>query len=1023
MTKYIIIIVVLISTHLLAQNQSVRFNHLDVEDGLSENMVRAILQDSKGFMWFGTWDGLNRYDGYSFKVYKNIRNDPGSLRINKIRTLFEDHKGVLWVGTFGGGLSRYNPNEKNFTNFLHNPNDNNSICSDRIISIFEDSKNRIWIGTEDGGISVLDNNKLISSPDSVKFINIRNVPNDSTSISSNGILIIYGDDFKNIWFGTIDGFLNKLEAPINYLENLKIVRFQPVFKTGVNKTIFSLDKIMEDKNHPGILWMVDYYHGLFWFDTKTERFLYQFPFGAFPSKLRFDQVESIFFDSDGRFWIGTYGDGIYTLNPKENEASFGSIEHFSVNTSDPNNFSISDITDFYEDRSGMIWIETSSNGLFTYSGAANRFESQYQNSLTEYNISGKNALSVLEANDGNIWIGTEIGLDKYNPYTKKTTHYEHNPNDPASISGKLVYSLHQDSKGTIWVGTSSGLDKYKPDSDSFLHYKFDPLDSNSLSSGEIIKIFSDSRGLLWVGSWKGGLNKLIPGLNGKPDSFLHYKFDEYDPHSISDNRIMSIVEDKPGQLWIGTSDGGLNKLISDYSQGKDGSINKPKFKRYQHNLDDPNSLSNNDVRSLLVDKKGTLWIGTFGGGLNKFVSDDSKDETAKFITFSQADGLSNDVVRSILEDESGNLWLGTANGLSKFNPDKKTFWNFDESDGLKTSKFEDVSYKSKRSGMLYFGGVGGILGFQPDKIKLNSFIPQIAITSFKRYNRSGNKGIMIDEKGITGKSEITLSYDDNILTFEFAALVFNSSSKNTYAYKLQGYNENWIQLGTKRDVTFTNLDPGEYTLFVRGANNDGVWNQTGTALDIIITPPWWKSNWAFIAYGIMFIAGIFLTDRLMRKKIITQERNKAKLNEAELIKSQAEELETVDRLVKVINRAEDLNQLFNSLLEQTFTVIPQGEKSAVFLLDKKKDLFHVAFTKGYKIKDLEQVNFSPEELKKRYTQASEEIEKGIYIIDNTDHLYADEKLLDFGKAKSMLVMAVEIDNLTEAYVVFDSYSD
>jgi ligand-binding sensor domain-containing protein/signal transduction histidine kinase len=1022
--KNIFISIILIYQGFLpAQYQSIRLTNLSIEHGLSQNMVRCILQDSKGFMWFGTWDGLNRYDGYEFNVYKNISNDSSSLRLNRIRTVIEDHNKVLWVATFGGGLSRFNAESETFTNFLHNPADSKSICSDRVTAIFEDSYNRIWVGTENGGLSVFDNNNLDESHKknyAIQFVNITANHNDSSSISNNGIQLIFEDIARNIWFGTSDGNLNKLQPGKDLFSDFKFVKYSPKWNlTQIENNLWYNDAV-EDKNHSGLFWLLNYYQGLIWFDSRTGKFLYEYPFIKFPSNFPISQVTAFGQDNEGKYWFGTGSNGIFTFNP-EAEKSFSSpFEYYPLNTIESNGVSVSNISSFYQDRSGLIWIGTATNGLYTFNERANKFRNYFYNPSNENSLGGKDALSVLETNNGDIWIGTESGLDKFDHNTKKFIHFKNNPNDAKSLSNNIVYSLHQDPKGILWVGTASGLNKFNSVTNSFEHFKYDRLDSNSISTGEIIKIFSDSKGFLWLGSWTGGLNKFIPGVDGKPDKFLHYRFNQNDPTSISNNRIMSIAEDLSGHLWIGTSDGGLNKLISDYSFAKDGSLIPPKFIRYQYDSDNPDGLSNNDVRSLLIDKKGILWIGTFGGGLNKFVPDEGE---TKFIHYSQTNGLANDVVRSILEDDNSNLWIGTAYGLSKFKSAAGTFWNFYESDGIQTSKFEDVFFKSKRDGALYFGGVNGVVAFQPADVKINSYIPQIVISSFKRYNTDGTKGTTIVEKGISEKKEIKLSYKDNILTFEFAALNFFNSSKNSYTYKLEGYNENWIQLGTKRDVTFTNLDPGEYTLYVKGSNGDGVWNNNALSLKIIITPPWWRSNWAYSFYMLAIIMGIFAADRIMRRRVITKERDRAKLREAELIKKQAEELETVDKLVRVINNAENLETLFTSLLHQTIKFIPQAEKAAVFLLDHKDNLFHVAFTSGYEISNLAKISFMPEELKMRYTENSNEIEKGIYIISNTGNLFGDEKLSAFSKAKSMLVMAVEWDNSLEAYFVFDSFAD
>ncbi len=1001
-----------------AQRQTSRFTHIDIEQGLSQNMIRAMFQDTKGFMWFATWDGLSRYDGYEFKVYKHIDGDTTSLRINKITCLMEDHFGRLWVGTFGGGLSLFNSENETFTNFIHNSNDSYSISSDQILSLYEDSKNRIWIGTRSVGVSLIDNNFDSTSElmKNIKFINFSNNTESANRITGNGVMCIIEDNSGTVWFGSNNGSISKLTNDQNSYNNYRFIRFHQQLKINTNNF---LDFMVEDNIHHNLLWLADYYKGIVWFDTKSEKFLFENPYSNFDKNIPIHDIQSILIDTEGEYWFGTYGKGIYTYKPGSKSDTTENFRHFNIAQLDPYGIDAANITNLFEDRSGLIWIGTNTNGLYILNNNSKNFLNFHNNYFNKNSLINDNVLSVLEDKDGNIWIGTELGLDKYDITTKHFTHYK-NGQGTHGLSSDIVYSLLQDKNGIIWIGTSKGLDKYNPEINSFIHYVHNPNDLNSISKGEIIKLFSDSNGSLWIGSWNGGLNKLIYSSNNKTVKFLHYRSDKNDPYSISDNRVMSIAESKDGQLWIGTSDGGLNKLISDYVINKDGSVSKPKFKNYQHNPKDKNSLSGNDVRTILIDKNGTLWLGTFGGGLNKFIPPKNDKDKVRFIHYTQKDGLANDVVRGILQDDSGYLWIGTANGLSKFDPVKNIFWNFNEADGLQTVKFEDAYFKSKKTGRFYYGGIGGVVSFLPSIIKTNLYKPEIVITSFNYYNKKSSS--MIEEKGVSEKKKFVLSYDNNILNFEFSALNFISPNKNKYAYKLDGYNNSWIQLGNKREVTFTNLDPGTYTLFVRGSNNDGVWNNTGTSLEIIITPPWWRTNWAYGAYILLIITGIFLTDRIMRRRVISRERDKAYLREAKLIKMQAEELETVDGLVRVINRAENLENLFNSLLEQTMNFITKAEKAAVFLRDKRDELFRVAFTAGYIVEDLEKISFTEDELKKRYSENSEESEKGIYIIRNTDNLYGDQKLSNFSKAKSMLVMAVEIDRITEAFVVFDSFS-
>jgi len=1019
LTKYLLIVI--LSAFASAQHKSVRLNHIDIEQGLSQNIVRDIIQDSKGFIWIATWDGLNRYDGYEFKVYKHIPGDSTSLRTNKIYRLLEDRSGRLWVGTFGGGLSLFNREEENFTNFLSTPNHKTSKGLNWIVSLYEDSQNRIWIGTQAAGVYLLKENRSETNKpetEKFKFINFRNEPETTTSLSDNGVFSICEDNSGIIWFGLNDGSLNKLIEATGFPEEYKFVKYSYETEGHSRGKSSFLSAIERDVVYPEIFWLSIEGKGLKWFNTKSGQFIIEIPELKLPKEIPQLQVEEILIGKDGTLWLATMNKGVYAFNRRYGNSS-ESFEHFYLDPFNAYSLDAPDISVLYEDKMGMIWIGTHSKGVYTHHRNTKRFTGYSNNPVTNNSLIDNTVFSVMEDKEGNLWIGTEQGLDKYNPVSGKFTHFRSNPNIKESISGDIIYSIHQDPEGTIWIGTEKSLNKYIPLTNSFIHYKNNPDDPESISKGEIIKLFSDSKGNLWIGSWGGGLNKLIRSHKTGENRFLNYRSDSNDPNSISDNRIMSIAEGPDFKLWIGTADGGLNLLVSDYSFTNDGKVIKPKFKGFQYEPGNSKSLSNNDVRTIYIDHKGILWLGTFGGGLNKLSPSKDKNEIVTIEHYRQSDGLANDVVRGILPDEEGNLWIGTANGLSKFNPTEKTFWNFDVPGGLQTAKFEDANYKSKKDRRLYFGGLGGVVSFLPSEIKTNPYIPPVVITSFTRYNE--NSLAMIDEKGITEKKKIILSHNDNILTFEFSALNFFSSSKNKYIYKLEGYNSTWIQLGNKRDVTFTNLDPGTYNLFVQGSNNDGVWNEAGTVLEIVITPPWWRTNWAFGAYVVMLIAGVLATDRVMRRRVIKKERDKAKLREAELIKNQADELETVDRLVRIINNAEDLDSLFNSLLKQTMNFIPQAEMAAVFLLDIKDNLFKVAFTAGYKLNELEKISFTREELQRRYASNSEEVEKGIYILSGTKNLYGDEKLSGLMKPNSMLVMAVERESTTEAYVVFDSF--
>lgn len=863
-----IIVYTLTSASILLAQQG--FNHIDIDQGLSQNEVTDILQDSRGFMWFATYNGLNRYDGYDFKVYKSIHGDSTSLRINKIMALFEDHNGVLWIGTFGGGLSRFNRKQESFTTFMNDPADENSLADNRVLTILEDSKHRLWIGTQNGGLTLfLNDDSFESLGGTARFLNFSNDSDDPLNTNNKGAIKIYEDSNGNVWFTTLDGLLNRLDDSQGRIEDYQFQSFDPELEYAPDALYISIDQIMEDRNHPGLLWLASSSAGLIWFDSNSEKFFYAYPHAKLPPDISFNKVWSMCWAEGNEVWLGTFGDGIYSFILNEDMNAIKKFDHYQFEKINPNLTDAPNVRDIYEDRSGMIWFGANPNGLYTLVKRAERFRSIHYDPSDKNSLISDYVLSVLETDEGNLWIGTEYGLDIFNPDGDKLFSFQHNPEVSGSLSSDIVYSLHQDHQGAVWVGTASGLDKFLPETNAFKHYRHNPLNTNSLNHGEIIKLFSDSKGTLWVGSWNGGLNKYVPGEAGEADKFLHYTFDVNNKFTISDNRIMSIAEDRTGNLWFGTSEGGLNRLISDYSVSGDGSLIPPKFERYQHEPGNPNSLGNNDVRTILVDGNNNLWLGTFGGGLDKLVRNDM-DEPQKFIHYSEEDGLPNDVVRGILEDNVGNFWISTANGLSRFDPKTSSFWNFGTSDGLQTTKFEDAYCKSKLDGMLCFGGIGGIVAFYPDELQINKKAPGVTITSFKRYTQ---KGDVMTEKGISEKKEISLSYKDKIISLEFAALSFSNPFKNHYAYQLEGYNNNWIELGTKRDVTFTNLDPGSYVLKVKGSNEDGIWSDKPASLNISISPPWWSTFWAYGAYAILILSVLYgLRNRELKRRLEKEEK-------------------------------------------------------------------------------------------------------------------------------------------------------
>jgi len=660
-------------------------------------------------------------------------------------------------------------------------------------------------------------------------------------------------------------------------------------------------------------------------------------------------VRSIFEDSSGRLWIGTYTGGLNKLVPpapdslgSEDEGSPPTFIHYQHDPQDPESLSQNSVTPIIEDSSGILWIGTGGGG------ALNKFDPKIKK-ITAYkhdpqdpeSLSHNAVRSILEDKSGIIWIGTLDGLNKFDRKTGKFTVYKTDPLDPESLSHNLVMSLLEDKSGNLWIGTGNGLNKFDPKTEKFTVYP------ESFSRYYIISILGDKSGNIWIGAI-GGLFKFNP----KTEKFTVYKNDPKDPESLSHNVVISIFEDSSGNLWIGTEAGWLNKLDP----------KTEKFTGYKNDPNDPNSLSHNNVRSIFEDSSGTLWFGTGGGGLNKLVpnpvlsevggtgegsgsgsegllsdsegSGNDGEESIKFTHYTTKDGLPNNTVYDLLEDDKGNIWISTGKGVSRFTLPKSplkggiqrgVFKNYSVLEDL----FQDdefhgsTAYKSK-SGEMFFGGINGFITFSPDSInsiKDNPFIPPVVITKFKLFNESVFPGEDSPLKySISETNKIELTYNQNFLSFEFAALCYSNPGKNQYKYKMEGLDKDWVEAGTRRFSEYRDLKPGKYVFRVQGSNNDGIWNEEGTSIEIIINPPWWKTKLAYALYviAIIFIIYAYIkfrerklqkdkkvlevkvkerTAEIVRQKNEIQEKNEELTQKNEEIEAQRDEIESQRDLV------------------------------------------------------------------------------------------------------------------------------
>ncbi|MBI3194456.1 MAG: GGDEF domain-containing protein [Ignavibacteriae bacterium] len=816
-----------------------KFEQITNEQGLSQNTVTCLLQDSKGFIWIGTQDGLNKFDGYDFTIYRNNPLDSHSLSQNYINCLFEDSKNKIWIGTNRGGLERYDPLTNEFTHFIHDSSDSHSLTGNEVITIFEDHSGTIWIGTTEGI------NKF--EPLTNQFTRYLHDDNEPKSLSSNIVTTLFEDVEHNLWLGTTNGGLNKLNPARNSFEHFVHDELNPQ-SISDNST----SSIVED--HLNNLWIGTRSNGLNRFDRKTKTFTHYYSDSKNPHSLSYDEIldlEITTYPDSPLLWIGTLGGiNIYDFKNKE-------IVRVGMTQELPLSIKNVKILSILEDRSSGLWFGTLGDGILKIDLTKKKFLHVANIPGNENSLLNNYIWSIFKDKSGALWIGTNDGLDEFDESTKQYKHYRQDKNNPNSLSGNQIQVIREDRYGMLWLGTDvSGLMMFDKHKNQFHHYVNDVLDSNSLSNNRITSLYEDHNGVLWIGTW-GGLAILDSGRK----IFRQYHHNPNDANSLSHEIITSISEDHTGTLWISTG-GGLHSLDS----------SRNNFRRYMHNPKNPNSLINNWVNCvhesrLEIDGKRPLWIGTYGSGFDKF---DPATET--FIHFTESDGLPNNVVYAILEDEHGYLWLSTNLGVSRFDPRNNTFKNYDGTDGLQSNEFNAGASFQSSEGEMFFGGINGFNRFYPSEIRDNPFVPQIVLTSFRKFD----KEVKLDTS-ISEIKTITLNYDENIFSFEFAALNFSRPMKNQYAYMMEGFNREWVYSENKRTATYTNLDPGEYIFRVKGSNNDEIWNEAGTSVKLIILPPYWQTWWFRSLSIITFFSLLYSFYRYRMNRMLEIERTRTRI--------------------------------------------------------------------------------------------------------------------------------------------------
>jgi len=792
--KSIFLLLLFFSTqNLSSQIKDIKFQQINTLNGVSVSSVYKIMQDRSDFIWLGTNEGLVKYDGYSYRIYKHEAFNPNSLSENWVLDIIEDKYGNLWLGTQGGGLCKFNPETGVFKTFLHQKNSPASSLKSNIVrSLYIDEHQILWVGSQ-SGLSWLDlkTEKILDLPLPIKEQQGLNKGSVNSICKSEGILYFgcWGDGLIALDPTTfhIDTYTSRT-SDLAWLQENKIKTLKP--------------------DASGRLWIGTRGGGLNIFDPKTKIFSVINAGRDSSYSINSNSVQSILIDSRGNVWAGMFDNGLNMISPQKH-----SIQSFRRNAYDKHSLPSNWVASLFEDRSGLIWIGTD-RGLAKVPvwGCNFKHISLSSSDAGEFNIN-----AILQAKNGTFWFGAwGGGLIRFDPEKNEFKTYLRG-DDPNSISNNNVWEIKEDKEGRIWIGTGDGLDCLDPISGVMTKYKRKFDDDNSLIHNNVSALLIDSKNRIWVGSWGEGLSV----LDETRTRYLRFKNDESKNGSISDDFINAIFEDSKHRIWIATAKGGVNLYHDDGSF----SVLKPNSTKFS---------INNNIESIAEDKKGRIWLGSNGGGLICYTP-----EKNEIRYFTQKNGLASDIVHRILLDDKGDLWISTNNGLAYLNLKTEQFKCFYEDDGLQANEFNRGAFKCG-NGSLYFGGSNGVSFFDPSKITLNSHVPRVVLTSFKKYNTEYPINKLIKD------SILILSYKDDVVSFEYAALDYLLPDKNHYQYKLEGLDTAWVDAGSRRFTTYVNLPPGDFVFRVKACNNNGVWNEEGLSLKIRILPPFWHTWWFYL---------------------------------------------------------------------------------------------------------------------------------------------------------------------------------
>lgn len=808
----------------------ISFQHITVRDGLSQNAVHSLVQDHHGYLWIATEDGLNRYDGYSFAVYRRQLSEtpqqsleahqvehPG-LTDSLVRVLYEDGDGILWIGT-ADGVTRFVQQSGAFRHYRHQDEERGIQAPISVRAIMEDREGRLWVGAAPGGLSQLDRSTGI-------FEQQRHDPQNPSTLSSNNVTSIAMTPDGILWVGTEDAGLNRFDPATGQVNRYSHDPLDASATSGSHVSDLAVD-------HRGLLWIASADAGMSRLDPDSGEVQRYFHDPDNADSLSSNALRTVYEDSQQRLWIGHRPNAGLDLFDSDNGRFFNYTHRLGVDGT----LSDGHVLTAFEDDNGILWFGTSVGGLNKYNPSQLQFH-HYRNEWWTTNSLNNNTIRSFYKDDHLLYIGTAGGLNVLDIRSGDFTHHVHDPERSDGLPNDIVRDIAPDEDGQLWLATHGGLSRFDPDTQRFSNYYHEPQDPASLSVNMLWRVHVDRAGMVWAGS-RNELNRLDP----ETGVIQRFQPDPDDPDSIPIDWLLAIHEDSHGNLWFGSIR---------YNPDAEA------FRNYAPAPGQTAPMSSSVVMSIAEDEDGVLWFGT-RGGLNRL--DDP--EAGHFTQFTTADGLPNDVIYGILIDDDSHFWLSTNRGIARFDPGSGEVSSFDASQGLQADEFNNGAYYKAENGEMYFGGINGFNVFDPSLIRQNDYEPPLVITQLLVLNEERNFGSLYPEShagtnsgSIAKTSPITLAHDENYLSFEFSALDYSAPERIRYEYRLLGFNDDWVTSGNRRFASYTNLPPGHYRFVVRGTNSDGLWSPHRAELNFRITPALWQTLWFQV--GMLIIAGVLV---------------------------------------------------------------------------------------------------------------------------------------------------------------------